>query len=261
MPAQPLNAPRVIVKAGVRVPNKLSALIVILSSLQILISPITVSAQNIEKSPKHIESEGIVPSKLYTQTGFAATAHAREFAEWKARFIEDRRIFLEAAKASYEDPDLKFEQRESARANAREKAYINSIDRGKKGQSLIDFMVEAMYKPPGNFTRAGTLVGRLMDQEDCRAVGYGGTFQGNGTTVELWYVVFNDMKKMINRDMRTTSAFSVFSPLALPKLNEMKRDSWPSMIFVRDPQGRLMLWGLSAEQYKIVNHSEEKSMY
>jgi hypothetical protein len=242
-------------------PNKLRAIIVILSSLQILISPISVHAQDSEKSLKQIEPEKIVSSELYTQTGFAATAYAAEFAEWKARFIEDRRVFFETSQRIYEDRKLSEEQRELARASAREKAYRNSIDSDKKGRSLVDFMIDAMYSPKSYATRAGIIVARLIDNNDCRAVGYGGTFQSDGSNVELWYVIFNDMKKMSNSGLRTTSAFSVFSPLELPKLNEMKRNSWPSMVFIRDPQGRLMLWAMSAEQYKIVTHSEEKSMY
>lgn len=86
-----------------------------------------------------------MPSKLYTQPGFAATPHAREVAGWKARFIEDRRVFFETSQKIYHDPKLSEEERESARASAREKAYVNSIDKGKKGQSLVDYIIDAMY--------------------------------------------------------------------------------------------------------------------
>jgi hypothetical protein len=260
-PSQPENPIRVIFSAGVRMPNKLSSLIIILPISLLLISPISTHGQDIEKSRQQIESEKLVSPKLYTQPGFAATAHAREFAEWKARFIEDRRVYLETSQKTYHDPKLSDEERELARASARKKAYVNSIDKGKKGQSLVDYMIDAMYSPGSYGTRAGIIVARLIDNKYSRAVGYGGTFQSSGSTVELWYVVFNDMKNMSNSDMRSTSAFSVFSPLELPKLNEVKRNSWPSMIFIRDSQGRLMLWGMSAEQYGIVSRSEEKSMY
>jgi hypothetical protein len=242
-------------------PIKLSALILILPSFLLLTSPLTLHAQDTDESPQQIESTEIVSPELYTQPGFAATPRAREFAEWKERFIKDRRTFLETAKKIYHDPTLSDIERVAARESTNKKAFLNSIDKGKKGQSLVEYMIDAMYSPASYGTGAGLIVARLIDNEYSRAVGYGGTFQSNGSTVELWYVVFNDMENMSKSDMRSTSAFSVFSPLALPKLNEFKRDSWPSMLFIRDTRGRLMLWAMSAEQYKIVTRSEEKSMY
>lgn len=241
--------------------SKLGAVVVVLSMCSMLMSPAAARAQDEETPSTQVELDKVVPTSLYTQSGFAATKYAREFAKWKARFIKDRHAYLETSQSIYDDPKLDSDQRQMARLNARENAYVNSIDRGKKGQSFIDFMTEAMYAHSAYATRAGTIVGRLIDNEYSRAVGYGGTFESAGRTVELWYVVFNDMKAMKNRDLRTTSAFSVFSPLRLPKLNETLRDSWPSMVFIRDQQGRLMLWGMSAEQQKIITRSEEKSMY
>jgi hypothetical protein len=242
-------------------PNKRSALILSLLSFLLLISPLTLHAQETDESPLQIDSTEIVSPEVYTQPGFAATSRAREFAEWKERFIKDRRTFLETAKKISNDPTISEIERLVARESNNKNAFLNSIDKGKKGRSLVEYMIDAMYTPLNYGTRAGLIVARLIDNEYSRAVGYGGTFQSNGSTVELWYVVFNDMKNMSMSDMRSTSAFSVFSPLALPKLNEFKRDSWPSMIFIRDTRGRLMLWAMSAEQLKIVNRSEEKSMY
>jgi hypothetical protein len=73
-------------------------------------------------------------------------------------------------------------------------------------------------------------------------------------------VVFNDVKSMTHQELLASTHYAGFTPLQLPKLNEMKRKSWPAMVFVRDARGRLMLWALSAEQYEIIQRMEWRSL-
>lgn len=239
-------------------PNTMRVLVSILAILQLLISPVAVHAQDAEMTRKQNKSGKLVSPDVYTQSGFASTKHAQEFAEWKERFIEDRHGLLEQLHKTHDGSISRADHLHSMSANA----FVNSIDQAKKGRSLINFMIEGLNTPAreGAGMAKGANVGFLIGKSETRAVGYGGKFQSDGSTVELWYVVFHDIKTMTHHGLRSTAAFQVFEPLALPKLNEVKRDSWPSMVFTRDPHGRLMLWAMSAEQYKILDRMEWNSI-
>jgi hypothetical protein len=238
--------------------NTMRVLVSILATLHLLISPVAVHAQDAQETRQQIESGKLVSPEVYTQAGFTSTEHAQEFAEWRRRFIKDRQVLLEQLDKPRAGSSSHADHLHSLSANA----FVNSIDQGKKGISLINFMIEDLYVPAreGAGMPKGVNFSYLIERSDTRAVGYGGKLQSDGSTVELWYVVFHDVEKMTNHDLRSTAAFQVFKPLALPKLNEAKRDSWPSMVFIRDPKGRLMLWAMSAEQYKILDRMEWNSL-
>ncbi len=217
------------------------------------------SANGLDLSLPRDSGQPVSP-RLYQQKGFDATPHAREFSEWKVRFIADKKALFAQIEKNILAHDLSAEESDALRQRTKDEAFRNSIDGGKKGRSLVNFMEQALLAPPSQGAQPGISVGRLIDNEHSRAVGFGGTFDDGGRQVELWYVVFHDIASLTNGELREIASYSVFKPLTLPKLNEVKRMSWPAMTFVRDGSGRLMLWSLSQEQFQIVDRMHWKSL-
>lgn len=194
-----------------------------------------------------------LPRSFYTQYGFPRPKFERDFFKWKKQLKVDLDSFLkECPKSAFGFPL----PNEAAEA----KAFGNSIDFGKKGSSLRKALIASIFVDAPRILPPERMMLRMLLSKEARPVGFGGTFLDNGRTVELWYVVFHDMKELTKGDLKKISAFSVFEPPELPRFNETRRDSWPALAFVRGEKGELKLFAMSRELALILERMQWKAL-
>ena len=65
-------------------------------------------------------------------------------------------------------------------------------------------------------------------------------------------MVFDDMTALNQQDLKVSLIVKPFSPLSLPAYQELKRSSWPALVFTREQDGSVKLYGLSRELASIL---------
>lgn len=192
-----------------------------------------------------------VPHAIYTQAGFKADPAAKEFADWQKRFQADWDEMYSKAK-----PSEKEELIEQAPG-----LFSNSIESGKKGISFKSYLVKSLYAGDARITSAGVIAKRMMLHESVKPVGFGGKYEQDGHTVEIWYMALHDISALSMAEFQSAAAYSAFEKLELPKLNSGIRGTWPVLLFTRNKAGQLMLYGHSKEMLDISARAADRQYY
>jgi hypothetical protein len=196
---------------------------------------------------------------FYRQAGFDAPVFEREFADWKERFRADLKAFHDRAKADPGFiPALRKKNDLSATLGV---MFMTSIDPGTKGQMLRALLVEAVANDNNGAWQPAVVTGELMSRAKAKPVGFGGTFKLEGKEIELLYVLFDDLAGWTLQDLREEPTFKAFNPATLPAYGEMKRNVWPALVFVRDNDGKVMLYGVSQELARIIEEFTGSRLY
>jgi len=193
---------------------------------------------------------------VYTQPGFNAGPFVREYVEWQQRFKLDLDDMTQALRR---DPSLPDKLSRDGASDELDRLFSRSVQPGKKGRSFKKWMAENCFRrypvtEGTEVTPRGFVATRLMLSPYARPVGFGGNFQDDGHTVELWYMVFNDLSGWNMEDFKTSHVFAAFSSARLPAYRAMVRNSWPALVFTRDDKGKLMLYSVSKELALILNN-------
>ncbi len=186
-----------------------------------------------------------LPATAYSQTGFNEKEFGAEFQEWQMRFEKD----VNAAVTRIEK-NRGYAQKLELQAFG--PVFTSSIDGGTKGLDLRRMLVQSTISTNSRVWAPGSIVAELLLSKHTRPAGFGGIFQDNGRDIELWYVVFDDMRMWSKQDLKDNDLFRAFKPLELPAYASLKRNSWPALVFVRNKKGRVMLYGLSMELDRII---------
>lgn len=194
-----------------------------------------------------------IPPETYTQAGFDAKAFTKAFNTWQTHFKADITAVESQLKQNRDYGRVLLQNEDTTQLKH---TYANSIHDGVKGLSLRQELLGAYYA--GRATEgtevspSGKVIMDLLLSDEAKPVGYGGTFVDEGHTVELWYVVFDDMTALNQQDLKESLIFKPFSPLSLPAYQELKRSSWPALVFTREQDGSVKLYGLSRELASIL---------
>jgi hypothetical protein len=223
----------------------------------------------------------------YTQAGFDAKPFAKDFANWQQRFTQD---IAEFDANMRKDRDFGKKLFADKNPESLKKAFGQSIDTGKKGLSLRGELISAYYAAPGHegteVTPSGNVFTKLVLSKLAKPVGFGGTFGDENTPVELWYMVFDDMTGWTVQDFNDSIVFETFkqevnppspdaaAPAAgieaapkvyqsteLPPYKTTKRNSWPALVFTREADGKIMLYGMSMEMATILGNIRNKQLF
>lgn len=228
---------------------------------------------------------------IYTQAGFDAKPFAKDFADWQKRFMQDAEIFNAQMR---KDTEYGRKIVVDKNQDALKQAFGNSIDSGEKGLSLRAELISAYYAPPGHegteVTPSGMVFSQLVLAKNAKPVGYGGMISDENThhektRIELWYMVFDDMTdwkvsdfndslefNAFARDIKATSADAATtsgktnakpntSQAQLPPYNSLKRNSWPALVFTREADGKVKLYGMSMEMAQILGNIWNKQLF
>ncbi len=233
--------------------------------------------------------EGAKPlsASIYTQKSFDAKPFAKEYADWQKRFTQDIAEFNANMKKDHGFGKKLFEDKNQ---DGLKKAFGQSIDTGKKGLSLRGELISAYYAAPGHegteVTPSGDVFTKFVLAKDAKPVGFGGTFTDENMPVELWYMVFDDMKQFTVSDFNDSIVFEAFkqevnppstdaaAPAAgveeapktfkaaeLPPYKTIKRNSWPALVFTREADGKIKLYGMSMEMATILGHIWNRQLF
>jgi hypothetical protein len=195
----------------------------------------------------------LLDAKIFTQTNFDTGSFNKMYKDWCKRFVQDIEAFNIAIKIDYEYGQKIFD---ADSLDALKQTFKQSIHNGIKGLSLRELLVKTYYagRPTEGteVTPSGKVFTDFLLSADAHPVGYGGTFADESNTVELWHMVFDDLTKWTVADFKENFAFKPFDPIQLPAYNVIKRNSWPALVFIKDKDGVLKLYGMSAEMNKIL---------
>ncbi|NMF88869.1 hypothetical protein GPA26_10335 [Aromatoleum petrolei] len=185
-----------------------------------------------------------LPADTYTQPGFDARRYTADLADWQKRFRGD----VEAhRKQSKSDPEYGLAMLRQRELSAFDQVYARSIHPGIKRLDLRRLLVEAGYSRDRRVTAPGAVIPQLLLSKEIRPVGFGGTFADGDRQVELWYMVFDDLGDWNLQDFKESPDFKAFPSEQLPPFQVTRRNAWPALVFARDEQGKLLLYGLSME--------------
>ena len=186
---------------------------------------------------------------IYTQPGFKSAEFYKELLDWKKRFLSDLKLFQQEMKKNH---DYGKNLLEPENKKTLENTFINSIDAGEKGLSLRKMIISSAYSQDRRVWSPGRTLVQLISSDQIKPVGYGGKFNDSDRSVELWYIVFDDLSKWTRRDLNESNIYSAFKPLELPANGVAKRNSWPAFVFVRDQDNKPNMYALSAEISSII---------
>jgi hypothetical protein len=194
------------------------------------------------------EKQVINPS-IYTQTGFDAPVYLSDFTNWRLRLKQDLDEFRTQMRNDQEYGRTLLQE---SNTNELEKIFSRSLHNGPKGLSLRKLFIEAAYSRDRRVNPAGANVIRLLLADEAKPVGFGGGFTDDGNTVELWYMLFDDLSSWTTDDIKESLIYSAFTPLELPPNKVTQRNSWPALVFIRNGDNSVSLYGLSAELVLII---------
>jgi hypothetical protein len=215
-----------------------------------------------EDEKRLLATQTPLSSSVYTQTGFPRAQFVKDFDEWRIRFRKDIDAFDIKMGRDYD-----YGQRLLKSQNTDELAltFNHSIDGGPKGLYLRKVLIAAYYARGGGegteVDSPGNIVTKLIFLKDTTPVGYGGTFLDQGTQVELWYMVFDNMASWSMQDFNQSLIFKAFKPIDLPPFKAIKRNSWPALVFTRDSNGKIKLFAMSLEMEVIIGSIINAQLY
>ncbi len=235
-------------------------------------------AQNQASEKAAIESQKPLDPAVYTQVGFDGTKFASDYADWQQRFAQDLKDF-EAKLRSDRDYGKRIIVENDL--VALKETFANSILEGPKGLALREELIKPYYAGRNKMvTPSGIVFRQLTLNETAKPVGFGGTFIDEGLPIELWYVAFNDMREWTKGDFEDSIVFEAFKkPIneeatadaaaesdskppnnqqyklaELPPYKTIKRNSWPALVFTRESNASVKLYGISMEMARIMGH-------
>jgi hypothetical protein len=208
-----------------------------------------------DKEKNQLAAETPLPLSSYTQPGFDAKPFVADYEIWRGKFKADLQAFNNKLQAS---PQYGRSILEDQKGDELKQLFSRSLHSGYKGMSLRKELVAAQYVSPATegteISPAGDVLTKLLLSEHAKPVGYGGTFIDEGNTVELWYMVFDDMTEWTLLEFNESLVFSAFSAPKLPAYKVTQRNSWPALVFVRDEDATLKLYGISKEMASILQN-------
>jgi hypothetical protein len=229
-----------------------------------------------------------VTSLIFTQKIFDAKPFAKDFTDWQKRFTQDIAAFDASMR---KDRDYGKKLLEDTNQDGLKKVFWQSIDTGKKGLSLRGELISAYYAAPGHegteVTPSGDVFTKLVLSTLAKPVGFGGTFTDDNTQVELWYMVFDDVTGWTVQDFNDSIVFEAFrheyklpvpadatrepdgsAPVwtgfkfaELPPYKTIKRNSWPALVFMREADGKIKLYGMSIEMATTLGHIYNRQLF
>jgi hypothetical protein len=200
-----------------------------------------------------IASQTPLTHSTYTQAGFDDKRFILDYKKWQQMFKQDYNLFESQLR---KDKQFGLTILEDKNTEALKQSFAQSIDNGAKGISLRQVLISAYYAPTGHegteITPSGSVIARMLLSESAIPVGYGGTFSDEGKTIELWYMIFEDMSEWTMQDFNESLYFKGFSPAVLPPYKTTQRNSWPALVFTRQADGSVQLYGMSMEVSRIL---------
>jgi hypothetical protein len=186
----------------------------------------------------------------FVQTGFDAPSARREFETWRSRFENDMDEFQRHARRnrSWSQGLLLPDNTDGIR-----QVFKHSIDDSPKGLALRTLLVQATVNTDRRVYPLGGAVAMLAQSPQTQPVGWGGEYQDDGQTVELWYMLFDDVSHWSESDFQDSLAFGAFDHPRLPAYRSLQRNVWPALVFSRADDGSLRLHGVSMELRKILD--------
>lgn len=215
------------------------------------VEPVYKADQERNEAKKKEDSDRKTPLELtsYTQKGFKPKFFVDDFENWRERFKQDIATYKTKM---HEDTEYGRKLLEDGQLEALKKSFSQSIHVGAKGLAFRQELINASYSRSRDVWPVGATAAFLLLSENTKPIGFGGTFFDEGQSVELWYVVFDDMTNWSMKDFKESVNFSAFSPTELPPYNVIKRNSWPALVFTRDADGKIKLYGMSMEMSRII---------
>ena len=186
---------------------------------------------------------------FYTQAGFDAKAFKQAYADWRERFQQDLADCKKIIRDDFDQGQILLADESGEELG---KVFARSIHAGKKGLGFRRELIGAFYSRDRRVLAPGASATQLLLSDSTAPVGYGGTFLDDGTTVELWYMVFDDLSDWTAYDLNHSIHFSAFAPAELPANKILERNRWPALVFVREPDGKIKLYGMSMELARIL---------
>lgn len=249
-------------------------------------------AQNAAAEKIYNEGQKPLSKTIYTQAGFDAKPFNKDYADWQKRFMQDTEEFNAKMR---KDKEYGRKIVVDKNQDALKQAFGNSIDSGEKGLSLRAELISAYYASPGHegteVTPSGMVFSQLVLAKNAKPVGYGGMFSDENThhektRIELWYMVFDDMTDWKVSDFNDSLVFSAFahnikaasadaaatpsgeteakpntSQAQLPPYESIKRNSWPALVFTREADGKVKLYGMPMEMAQILGNIWNKQLF
>lgn len=235
----------------------------------------------------NIADQKPLSATTYTQAGFDAKPFAKDYAYWQQHFKQDIAEFDANMRKNRDFGKKLFEDKNQ---DALKKAFGQSIHTGKKGLSLRGELISAYYAAPGHegteVTPSGSVLTKLMLSKEARPVGFGGTFNDDNTQVELWYMVFDEMSGWTKQEFNDSIVFEafkqevnptpsdaaatpagveeapkVYQSAELPPYKTIKRNRWPALVFTREADGKIKLYGMSMEMATILGHIYNRQLF
>lgn len=176
--------------------------------------------------------QALCTSSDFVQPGFDKKKAQAEFADFQARLRKA------ADDVSEVEPSR---IGETAALNAARTAFAGTIATGAKGEALLAELIQPA--PRGVVSPMGSMLEKIMGKA-CPA-GFGGTFIDEGNSVELWYV---------DLDPSDRGALQAFPKAALPAHGSLVRGKFPALVFSRNQNGELQLYGMSQEMAMIMQY-------
>jgi hypothetical protein len=214
---------------------------------------------------------------IFTQAGFDEKPFAADFADWQKRFKQDIEAFNENMG---KDGDYGKKLLEDKNQDGLKKVFAKSIHAGSKNLSRL--LIESPYERSYTVASAlphGQMFIKIVLAEHAKPVGFGGTFDYENTPIEMWYMVFEDIKQWSTvKDFKESVIFeafeqevltesgqsqepSVYQSAELPPYKTVESNRWPALHFVRGADGKIMLFGFSEEMATILYHIENRQLY
>lgn len=194
------------------------------------------SLSDAEQAQRDIDEKAAIAANkplnpdTYKQDGFDAKPFSKDFSDWQQRFKQDIAKFEEKLRKDHDYGRNLFENKNP---DALKHSFAQSTDIGHKGLSLREELISAYYAHPGHegteVTPSGYVITQLLLSDKVKPVGYCGTFIEEGNTVEVWYMMFDEMSEWTVQDLSESFKFKSFSPAVLPPyklLNEIAGQPW-----------------------------------
>ena len=202
------------------------------------------AARQRAESEQQAELTKPVDPLRFVQPNYDAATGKREFEEWRQRFQDDLTAFRLHA---HQDPAWSKALLADESGEGLRQVFNRSIDDGLKGLSLRAMLVAAVHTSNRRVYPPGVVFAMLMTAPATRPIGHGGSFSDGGQTVELWYMLFDDVSEWTQGDMQESLNFKPFLPPALPAHLVLERNTWPALAFTRKADGSIRMFALTME--------------
>lgn len=200
------------------------------------------------------------------QEKFATSPHAKEFADWQDRFSAELRYALEDLQVANPVQDaIKKLTDDDSDEQALALLFPHSIADTPKGRSLKRYIVDGWKHGRADHSKlpiATIFIRQVLGNpyfepgaSTTKAVGYGGVIVDGDYRTESLYILPAELDSLkpgsTDRSKRYQDAIDGLAALDLPAYGVSKRNVWPMLMFVRAPDGKLMLYAMTQEMHTI----------